>query len=32
MIPKKDLRWYLFEETIEMYAENGVNNYEKSRL
>ncbi|KYC46482.1 MAG: hypothetical protein APG11_01865 [Candidatus Methanofastidiosum methylothiophilum] len=31
MIPKKDLRWYLFEETIEMYAKNGLNNYEKHR-
>jgi len=31
MIPKEDLRWYLFEETIEMFSKNGVNNYENHR-
>lgn len=31
MIPKEDLRWYLFEETIKMYSKNGRSNYEKHR-
>ncbi len=31
MIPKEDLRWYLFEETIQMYSGNGRTNYEKHR-
>ena len=31
MIPKEDLRWYLFEETVEMFSKNGRSNYEKHR-
>lgn len=31
MIPKEDLRWYLFEETIEMFTEFGYTNYEEHR-
>ena len=31
MIPKEDLRWYLFEETIEMFSEKGFTNYDKHR-
>lgn len=31
MIPKEDLRWYLFEETIEMFSKNGRTHYEEHR-
>jgi len=31
MIPKEDLRWYLFEETIEMFTDFGYKNYEQHR-
>lgn len=32
MIPKEDLRWYLFEETCEIYSENGHPRYEEKVL
>lgn len=32
MIPKEQLRWYLFEEAIEMFKKKGVTNYEKDLL
>lgn len=31
MIPKEELRWYLFEETIEMFSKNGRTHYEEHR-
>ncbi len=32
MIPKEQLRWYLYEETIEIFKKNGAANYEKDYL
>ncbi len=29
MIPKEDLRWYLFEENIDLHLKNGLINYEE---
>jgi hypothetical protein len=32
MIPKEDLRWYLFEENIDTHLKNGLINYEERVL
>ena len=32
MIPKEDLRWFLFDETIDMYIKRGLPNYEDNFL
>lgn len=32
MIPKEDLRWYLFEENIDLHLKNGLINYEEKVL